>query len=349
VPVVANWLRAYMIVMLGHYSGNKLAVGVDHLIYGWVFFGLVIGLMFMIGARWSQPNPVLDGPAGSTAATPAVVPSSSQPVLHTTSASLRPSWLSAAGVLVLLVAVQAVLWQLDKPRADPLGALQLPTALAGWQVREQPLSAWVPAYSGARAVDKKVYVPSAAALAPSPSPSATATATDTATSTSTSTAVSSPQPVGVWVGYYREQGRQNKMVTSSNSLTQVEVTQWAQVSSSSHTVQLPGRTLPVRATTLRGPGEPGSASAQRLLVWNSYWINGQWVTSDARAKVMLALNRVLGRGDDSAAIMFYTPLLETGNDMSQAVATADAALQSLVAGQLPQFEARLQALAGKQP
>ena len=56
VPVVANWLRAYMIVMLGHYSGNTIAVGVDHLIYGWMFFGVVILLMFMIGARWSEPE-----------------------------------------------------------------------------------------------------------------------------------------------------------------------------------------------------------------------------------------------------------------------------------------------------
>jgi len=55
VPLVANWLRAYMIVMLGHLSGNKLAVGVDHLIYGWVFFGIVIGVMFLIGSRWADP------------------------------------------------------------------------------------------------------------------------------------------------------------------------------------------------------------------------------------------------------------------------------------------------------
>jgi exosortase A len=46
VPIVANWLRAYMIVMLGHLSGNTIAVGVDHLIYGWLFFGVVILLMF---------------------------------------------------------------------------------------------------------------------------------------------------------------------------------------------------------------------------------------------------------------------------------------------------------------
>jgi exosortase A len=56
VPVLANWIRAYMIVMLGHLSGNTLAVGVDHLIYGWVFFGVVIMLMFIIGSRWSEDS-----------------------------------------------------------------------------------------------------------------------------------------------------------------------------------------------------------------------------------------------------------------------------------------------------
>lgn len=58
VPIFANWIRAYLIVMLGHFSGNKLAVGVDHIIYGWLFFGLVIILMFMVGARWAQHSRV---------------------------------------------------------------------------------------------------------------------------------------------------------------------------------------------------------------------------------------------------------------------------------------------------
>ncbi len=56
VPIVANWGRAILIVMLGHFSGNTLAVGVDHLIYGWVFFGIVVMLMFAIGARWSEAD-----------------------------------------------------------------------------------------------------------------------------------------------------------------------------------------------------------------------------------------------------------------------------------------------------
>ncbi|MBL0150818.1 MAG: archaeosortase/exosortase family protein [Ideonella sp.] len=55
VPVLANWVRAYMIVMLGHLSNNRLATGVDHLVYGWVFFGVVIMGLFTIGARWAEP------------------------------------------------------------------------------------------------------------------------------------------------------------------------------------------------------------------------------------------------------------------------------------------------------
>ncbi|MGH8559659.1 MAG: exosortase A, partial [Methylococcales bacterium] len=53
-PIVANGLRAFLIVMLGHFSGMKLAVGVDHLIYGWVFFGIVMLFMFWIGSFWSE-------------------------------------------------------------------------------------------------------------------------------------------------------------------------------------------------------------------------------------------------------------------------------------------------------
>jgi exosortase A len=54
VPIIANGLRAYMIVMIGHLSGMKLAVGVDHIIYGWLFFGLVMFVMLWIGSFWRE-------------------------------------------------------------------------------------------------------------------------------------------------------------------------------------------------------------------------------------------------------------------------------------------------------
>jgi len=74
IPVIANWLRAYMIVMIAHLSDMRLALGVDHFIYGWVFFGIVITIMFVIGAFWRDPpapDPELqtaDGTEGRKAA-----------------------------------------------------------------------------------------------------------------------------------------------------------------------------------------------------------------------------------------------------------------------------------------
>jgi exosortase A len=58
-PLLANGIRAYGIVMIAHLSDMKYATGVDHLIYGWLFFGLVIFIMFAIGNIWREPPPAL--------------------------------------------------------------------------------------------------------------------------------------------------------------------------------------------------------------------------------------------------------------------------------------------------
>ncbi len=59
-PIIANGFRAYMIVMLGHLSGMTLAVGVDHLIYGAIFFALIIFVMFYVGSFWKDPAPEIN-------------------------------------------------------------------------------------------------------------------------------------------------------------------------------------------------------------------------------------------------------------------------------------------------
>lgn len=57
VSVAANWLRAYLIVLIGHFSGMRYGVGDDHLWYGWVLFGVVIYVVFWAGRRWGDPSP----------------------------------------------------------------------------------------------------------------------------------------------------------------------------------------------------------------------------------------------------------------------------------------------------
>lgn len=60
VPIFANSLRAFIIVMLGHFSGMKLAVGADHLLYGWLLFGIIIFTMFYIGSFWRDSKDDFD-------------------------------------------------------------------------------------------------------------------------------------------------------------------------------------------------------------------------------------------------------------------------------------------------
>lgn len=55
VPIVANGVRAFGIVMIASLSKMRYAVGVDHLIYGWIFFGFVMVLLFWLGERMREP------------------------------------------------------------------------------------------------------------------------------------------------------------------------------------------------------------------------------------------------------------------------------------------------------
>jgi len=135
VPVLANWLRAYMIVMLGHLSDNKIATGVDHIVYGWLFFGLVIAIMFMIGARWA------DAPAVPVA-----------PVAHGGSSPTRQPvalWLAAVIALIVLVMPVGVRQALAGVGSSATPILKMDgLGAGGWRVEpEAPI--WKPSFSGA--------------------------------------------------------------------------------------------------------------------------------------------------------------------------------------------------------
>lgn len=96
-PIVANGMRAYLIVMIGHWSDMRLAVGVDHLIYGWLFFGLVSLLLFWCGSFWRDDAPARQNApqAGAPAAPRALVPAAA--VICVALAAL---WPALAGRLV---------------------------------------------------------------------------------------------------------------------------------------------------------------------------------------------------------------------------------------------------------
>ena len=146
VPIVANWMRAYMIVMLGHLSGNKLAVGVDHLIYGWLFFGVVMMLMFFIGARWTEAVPKASG-HGLRAA-------------NKRSAMTTPGlWAATAAFAALMAVPHVALWAFEsKPRKEPVTLTALAVLAPSWQVTSPLAPPFRPAFENPSAEMNASYV-----------------------------------------------------------------------------------------------------------------------------------------------------------------------------------------------
>ena len=144
VPIVANWLRAYMIVMIGHLSNNKLAVGVDHIIYGWVFFGLVMLLLFWIGSFWQQDMPAPTTTGGSAAATAPATPART---------------LLVAAIAAIVGAGVWVPIEAKINRAAELSTPSLPAIAGanGWQAAPAAFSDWKPRYRGYAAELSQVF------------------------------------------------------------------------------------------------------------------------------------------------------------------------------------------------
>lgn len=283
-PVLANWLRAYLIVMLGHMSDNKLAAGADHLVYGWVFFGIIIMVMFMVGARWAEPDPPQSVPVLANSERTPVAPDSR-------------TWLVVFGIVAILFATQATMWRFERPAASAPLALNLPDSLpGGWSAEAVGAGAWVPEYANPSAVSHRTYR-------------------------------NGEQRITVWAGYFRDQGADRKLVSSTNLLVDGHSSQWAVTSEGGAALAPSALTERVFTALLRQPADPKVEPRVRLQVAHLYWVNGRFVGRHSEAKIQLALSRLLGRGDDGAVLMFSTEQVSAQFDR--------APLLAFVAQQLP--------------
>lgn len=214
VPIVANGLRAYMIVMIGHLSGMELATGVDHLIYGWVFFGLVMLLMFWVGSFWRDD----DEPAVANASTP---------VAAATMAG-NPAPASTARMAAMCAAVVALtaLWPgfaryNDAANLNPQ-PVQLSTVAVGWP-QVAPFADWTPRWVNPDATYRATFRNS-----------------------------ESMPPVALDIMYYRNQRNGKALISSVNTLATSDDA-WHAVGGALRSETLDGQPLPLRETRLNGP------------------------------------------------------------------------------------------------
>ena len=284
IPIVANGLRAYMIVMLGHLSDMQVAAGVDHLVYGWVFFGLVIALLFWVGTFWRE-----DGRPETPSQRADAAPRSSA------AAKRRPGRLSLAGVTVAGIALLASgplygAWMNQRDLGPVVGLTAEDWSLDGWEpVEAEP---WEPGYRHARDTLHRHFSDGEGG------------------------------PVGLYVGYYREQFRHGNMVGWANTLDGRDRDDWSRRSAGRGEVE-GGLSRPERAILSRGE--------ERVLVWRWYWVNGHLTRSPHEVKLRESVSRLLGGRDDAALLVVYGRYHEDPREVEPAMRRyAEAAMPELL-------------------
>ncbi|MCC7394236.1 MAG: exosortase [Sphingomonadaceae bacterium] len=134
VAVLANGVRAFSTIWMAENWGQQFAIGADHLIYGWIFFALIMAIIGWSASHWFDRD--ADAvPIDATQLGGAGVASSTFGVAL------------AAGLLVLA----PMGWlRVDAARDAPLPAAQ-PHDVSGWRISNLPDGDWRARFDGARA------------------------------------------------------------------------------------------------------------------------------------------------------------------------------------------------------
>ncbi len=205
VPILANGLRAYLIVMTGHLSDMKLAVGVDHLIYGWVFFGFVMLLLFWMGSLWREddlePQREIQG---------SITVSSLE-----ASASLKLKLLVACLVIASLIIWPIYGRHLDEQKQEKETVdIRLVDRLGRWVPISQPISNWIPIYVGQPSKHYYHFK-------------------------------YNNQLVSVYITYYRNQNEDSELINYANLLVEEMDPVWRQIEKSKYTLSVSSKKLEI--------------------------------------------------------------------------------------------------------
>ncbi|PAL22682.1 exosortase A [Sphingopyxis sp. GW247-27LB] len=132
--IIANALRAYGTMVAAEIWGVEAAGGIDHVFYGWIFFGLVILAVMLVARRW------FDRPANDAAVD--VGGLDGLPRLAGPAKAVLP----AALAIPLLFAVWGAL---AGARTAPLPSTMAVAAPSGWTLAAPQGIAWAPRFDGA--------------------------------------------------------------------------------------------------------------------------------------------------------------------------------------------------------
>jgi len=291
IPIVANGFRALMIVLIAHWSDHTLAVGVDHIVFGWVFLTfvmvLVLGAGMLLRERGGDDEDT--GPA----------PPPRRPASRTALAAS-----TVAAVALLLTGPVYAMWRQAHPPGPAAIDLALPEHADGWTLRGPASGAWRPVFHGADREDLVAYDDGE-------------TTVDVYIGyyrfqrqnaevvNMTNTLFQPPPP---------EHLALDELVRPAPP--------WARVTDHSMQMVVDGRPLALRATQIL------SDRGERRLVLPLYWVNGEITQSRLEAKLLQVTAVLTGGSEAAAAIVLAAPFTE---DPAEAAATLRAFAAALPA------------------
>ena len=152
VAVVANWVRAYSIVMLAHFSDNRLATGVDHFIYGGVFFGVIMVMLFSLGSIWREER--TDSATANDSASSAGFACGEPPGMSAPRQCLGAA-LAALAVLCIWPLVSLATQEVARGPVAEIGDVE---PRAGWIRVDEPAASWQPQLTKPSRVKRQTFM-----------------------------------------------------------------------------------------------------------------------------------------------------------------------------------------------
>jgi exosortase A len=293
VPIVANGVRAYGIVMIAHLSHYTIAVDVDHVIYGFIFLGFVLLSLLGLGALLREKNHSLlsdvsvehvDGTARSN---------------QTGETSFLRQLIAAGIAIAMIFSAEMVTASAKAPPSNLSVKLRGPDVEPPWTHERADAPLWVSAFQGMDAELQQTYR-------------------------------RGDQRIDLHVAYFAYQREGAEVISDINTIAGPE-SDWKVLRSTRATVQVEGRALPITALVIRRQSRTlliwswyrvgGEDTNSRLL--GKFLEVRALATGQGRSAAMIAISTELAEdGDQASALLqdFLQRVLDKGGQLYQAEA-----------------------------
>jgi exosortase A len=278
IPIIANGIRAFGIVLLAYLSDNEIAVGVDHIVYGWIFFAFITIILLLVGMTFRDGNPE-----------EVSVDPNALAALGKHEFFIKRIAIVGAGAIFLSAAAPAYASHIaSRPLPQAPAALPVPGIGNGWQASPSSKTSWNPVYPAAHVELLQRYEKGGAQV-------------------DLYVAYYVSQSHGVELISNR-----NQLTDETGSARrQLNKPTMSRAASGTRTMTVEGSPTSVYWVRLLGRGQ-----ANRV-AYRWYWVAGQLTSNKYYAKILQAMQKLYSGRDTSAAIVISTTYDENWTDAEE--------------------------------